>query len=264
MRGWVIRGGFGGSNVMSKTGAVVGKPPVSWAPVMSPRGYDRWMAGAATWAEMRELAVEQFGLFTAAQARRRGIHSYELTRRVRTGELFRAAHRGVYGFADQAATMHRFEDWAAQWLGMRPDVEAQTRRKAPDCIVSHESAALIRDLGTAVARGLFLTGPRRMAARSPAVHIYRREIGEQGADWDVVDGFPAATPRRIIVDLARDHLDGSHQGAVIADVIDAGLLSANEVAVLLDPFAGDWGETDGGALVALFTEAAGRPVRRPS
>jgi hypothetical protein len=56
-----------------------------------------------------------------------------------------------------------------------------------------------------------LTGPRRINTRSPRVHAYRRDIGARSVDWDITEGLPVATPGRIIADLARDDLDGSHQ-----------------------------------------------------
>jgi hypothetical protein len=118
----------------------------------------------------------------------------------------------------------------------------------------------MRDLGVIVAHGLFLTSRRRISVRSPNVRTYVRDIGQRGADWDIVDGLPVATPGRIIADLARDDVDGAHQGSVIADIVDGGLLSLEQVGVRLDPFAEQWGEPDGVALARRFAEAAGRPV----
>lgn len=235
---------------------------VSLADTTSPDCYYRCMADVEAWGRLHALAAGQFGLFTAAQARQHGVARYELARRTACGELFRA-HHGVYGFTEDSAGMFAFEDWAAQWLALRPDEDIERRRADPDCVISHDSAAVIQELGTIVARGLFLTGPRRINTRSARVHAYRREIGARGVDWDIVEGLPVATPGRIIADLARDDLDGAHQGTVIADVLDAGMLTLDEVGARLDPFAHRWGEADGAALVQRFLAAAGRPLRLP-
>lgn len=218
---------------------------------------------AEAWSRLHTLAAGQFGLFTAAQARRLGVPRYELARRAAAGELWRA-HHGVYGFTEDAADMFSFEGWAAQWLALRPDDDVERRRADPDCIISHDSAAVIRELGTIVARGLFLTGPRRINTRSEQVHTYRRDIGARGVDWDIVEGLPVATPGRIIADLAHDDVDGAHQGTVIADVLDSGLLTVEEVGARLDPFAHRWNEPDGVALAHRFAAAAGRPLRLPA
>lgn len=235
---------------------------LSRADITSPHCYYRCMADAQAWDRLREVAAGQFGLFTAAQARQHGVARYELARRAHSGELFRA-HHGVYGFTEDSAKMFAFEDWAAQWLALRPDADIERRRADPDCVISHDSAAVIRELGTLVARGLFLTGPRRINTRSARVHAYRRDIGEFGVDWDLVEGLPVATPGRIVADLARDHLDGAHQGAVIADVLEEGLLTLDEVGFRLDPFAHRWGESDGVTLAQRFLVAAGRPLWLP-
>jgi predicted transcriptional regulator of viral defense system len=219
------------------------------------------MAQAEVWRRLHDLAANQFGLFTAAQARDHGVPRDELARRTAALKLFRA-HHGVYGFTDDAADMHRFEDWAAQWLALRPEVDIDARRADPDCIISHDSAAVIRDLGTIVARGLYLSGPRRINPRSATVHAYRRDIGTLGIDWDVVEGLPVATAGRIIADLAREHLDGAHQGGVIVDALEAGQVTADEVAARLDPFARQWAEPDGLALARRFASAAGRELPR--
>ncbi|KRQ29540.1 hypothetical protein AOT83_23770 [Mycobacteroides sp. H001] len=218
------------------------------------------MVDAVVWCQLHALAADQFGLFTAAQARQRGVARYELTRRIAAGDLFRA-HHGVYGFSEDSADMFAFEDWAAQWLALRPSTDVELRRTEPDCIVSHDSAAVIRELGAVVARGLFLTAPRRINTRSARVHTYRRDIGDAGADWDIVEGLPVAMPGRIIADLARDHLDGAHQGTVIADVLEAGLMTLDDVGARLDPYVHQWDEADGVSLAHRFLVAAGRPAR---
>lgn len=210
--------------------------------------------------KLRELSKRQWGLFTAAQARQYGIAASELARRANTGELFRA-HRGVYGFTEDTVDMVLFENWAAQWLALKPAADIDARRAAPDCILSHASAASIRELGSIVSYGLFLTGPRRINVRSPQVHTYTRDIGARGVDWDIFEGLPVATPGRIVADLARADLDGSHQGTVISDIIEEGLMTLEEVGKRLDPYASRWGSPNGIELAQRFAAGACRPLQ---
>jgi hypothetical protein len=48
---------------------------------------------------------------------------------------------------------------------------------------------------------------------------------------------------------------------VIAEVLDAGLLTLDEVGARLDPFAHRWDEMDGVALAHRFFAAVGRRLR---
>lgn len=209
------------------------------------------MTVAGGWDGMRQLADRQFGLFTAAQARQNGLSNVELTQQLAAGELYEAERGvGVYAFTDND-TAFRFEQWAARWLALHPAADIDARRAAPDCIISHESAAVIRDLGSVVADGLYLTGPCPIN-KAPRVHTYVRDIGARGVEWDIVEGLPVAMPGRIVADLAAVRLDGSHQGTVIADIIHEGLLTIEEVGRRLDPYANSWGAPDGVALAQLF------------
>lgn len=237
---------------------------ISCGDVMSRRWYDRDMADARPWSWLHDLAADQFGLFTSAQAEARGISHDELHRRTDSGRLF-SAHPGVYGFSDAAADMLPYTDWAATWLALNPDRDIASRRCAPDFIVSHDSAASIRELGTVVSYGLYLTGSQDIAAASglSRIHFYQRDIGVGGVDWDLVEGLPVATPSRIITDLAADRIDGSHLGTVIADVVEEGLLTISEVSALLAPFASHWSEPSGVALAVRFAHDAGRALRAP-
>lgn len=111
------------------------------------------------WERLRQIAANQFGLFTAHQARALRVRRYELSRMADAGQLWRARH-GVYAFTDESADKYPYEDWAAQWLALRPAADVGERRGDPDVVISHQSAAEILDLGTIVSHDiLHLSGP---------------------------------------------------------------------------------------------------------
>lgn len=224
-----------------------------------PRCYHRrTMTGDDQLRRLRALAADQFGLFTAAQARKVHVDSSGLGRLIASDALFRVRDLEVYGFTDDAADKFLYEDWAAQWLALQPDADVEVRRNDPDCVISHDSAAVILELGTLVSHGLHLTSPQPISPRSPNVFTHQSPIGARGVDWDVVEGLPVSTAGRIIEDLARDDLDGSHQGTVIADAVGSGLISVAAAGVRLAPFAHQYRARDGLELAHRFADAAGR------
>ncbi len=218
------------------------------------------MAEAAGWHWLREIAVGQFGLFTAAQAGQQGIAGYELARRAKKGELLRVRH-GVYRCPGTAPACP-FEAWAAQWLALRPHDDIAARRAEPDGMISHQSAAVLRGLGAFDTQVLYLTTLTRIRPKATGVHSSWRAIGTRGADWGLVGGLPVATAGRIIADLARARVDDAEQGAVIADAVKFRVITVDEAAARLQPFAARWNEQDGLALAQRFTTAAGRTLTR--
>ena len=49
----------------------------------------------------------------------------------------------MYAFTEDAAAKHPYEDFAAQWLALRPGADIAERRAHPDVIISHQSAAAV-------------------------------------------------------------------------------------------------------------------------
>ncbi len=215
------------------------------------------MAQADPWHCLHDIAAGQFGLFTAAQARRHGIPGYQLARHVNHGNLVRVRH-GVYR-CTTSAPAHPFETWAAHWLALRPTADIAARRAAPDSMISHHSAAVIRGLGALDTAVLHLTTVNRIRPNSDRVRTSWRPLGTCGADWGIVAGLPVATAGRIVADLARPPGHDGVLGAVIADALRTGAVTVDELAARLHPFAPRWKEHSGQALAQRFVTAAGHP-----
>ncbi|MBV0917972.1 type IV toxin-antitoxin system AbiEi family antitoxin domain-containing protein [Mycobacteroides chelonae] len=208
------------------------------------------------WSALRQIASDQFGVFTAHQARAHTVPSYELTRMVADGQLWRVRH-GVYAFIDDLANKHPYEDWAAQWLALCPDTEIGRRRTDPDVVISHQSAAEILDLGTIVSHGLLhLSGPRRIRVRAANVHTHQCPVGTQGVDWELAEGLPVSTAARVIDDLTAAAVDGSHLGIAITDALERGLASAADLNARLDRHARAWGSASGNELAQRLMRSA--------
>lgn len=211
------------------------------------------------WSALRQIAAGQFGVFTTYQARIHAVRRDELARMTDNGELWRVRH-GVYAFSDSAACKHPYEDWAAQWLALRPASEIDGRRTDPDAVISHQSAAEILELGTIVSHGLLhLSAPRRIRARDTRVRTHQCPLGVRGVDWDLAEGLPVSTAARVIGDLAAAAVDGSHLGIAIADALERDLVSAADLHLRLERHARAWGNASGAELAQRLMRSATHP-----
>lgn len=209
---------------------------------------------------MRDVAEQQFGLFTAAQARAAGVAGYELARWTKSGPLYRVRH-GVYGFTDSEAYCW-FEDTAAAWVALNPSVDIGTRRRHPEAVISHNSAARLRGLGSPAAFTLQWTSPRRINVQDRLVQTRVGSFGTFGVDWDLLDGLPVSTPRRICADLLSERGDGGNVGTVIAACLYDGHVGLRELVDLAAPFGALWGCAigDGDAVIDVLLSSTEVPI----
>lgn len=209
---------------------------------------------------LRDVAEQQFGLFTAAQARATGVVGYELARWAKSGPLYRVRH-GVYGFAD-SETYCWFEDIAAAWLALNPSGAINARRLDPEAVISHGSAARLRGLGSPAAFTLQWTSPRRINVQDRLVETRVGSFGTFGVDWDLLEGLPVSTPGRICADLLSERGDGGNVGTVIAACLYGGHVSLRELVDLAAPFATLWGcaAGDGDAVIDVLMSSTEVPI----
>lgn len=208
--------------------------------------------------ELADLAAEQWGFVTTAQARSRGVSAQSMARLARQGLLERLSH-GVYRMAGSADTA--LEDLKVAWLALEPGrMVAERVLEAAPAVVSHRSAALAHGLGDLDADELEFTTAGRKQSRRPDVRLHRGEIAE--SDWSLVSGLPVTTPARTIEDLAIARTDGGHLAGVVRDAVAGELVDVDAVVQLLRPYAHLYGEApgDGEGLLRRFLEEAGMPV----
>lgn len=211
-------------------------------------------------SKLREVADNQFGLFTAAQARAHGVERYELARAT-NHDVLRRVHHGVYAFTESDYWCS-FEDWAAQWVALNPGGDIRRRRRQPEAIVSHQSAAAIQNLGSITTNWLNLSGPHRINVRNQRTRSHCRPLGSVGVDWHLYEGLPVATPARIVSDLAGEVIDGGHLGTVLEHCLDDDLLTRKQLVDLCAPHARRWQlrAEDGDGLVDLLLSSAREPI----
>jgi predicted transcriptional regulator of viral defense system len=143
-------------------------------------------------AQLFEVASEQSGYFTAAQAGTCGFSKPLLAHHARDGGRFIRVRHGLYRLREYPSSPR--EDVIAAWL-------AADRKVA---VVSHESALDLLDLSDVVPDAVHLTVPRsrryRRRTSGIAVHTTTRPL--RAGDVVVRDGIRVTSAERSILDAA--------------------------------------------------------------
>ena len=180
-------------------------------------------------AVLDELAADQFGLVTAAQAKTAEVDAVTLLR-LRDSGLLEGVGRGVYRLAGAVVPTHL--EIRVAWLRLDPARPAWKRDGTGDrdAVVSHRSACLLHELGDIPAQEVELTVPRRRTTREAGVRLHPGVRPFEPGDITISDGLPVTTVERTIVDLLRSGADAGHVGTVIADAERRGLVDLESLA----------------------------------
>lgn len=208
-------------------------------------------------AVVGDIASEQWGLLTAAQAKARGVSLQALARLTTHGRLERLSH-GVYRIA--GSPPHPLEGIRAAWLALAPSSMAWERaRHDVGAVVSHRSAARVHQVGDLDSDRVEFTTRRRRQTRRHDVkfHVVPLDRG----DWELVDGLPVTTLIRTVVDLTKSSLDGGHLAGVVRDSVVDHHVDVVGLASALDPYAHRYGVGPGRGdeLVTRLLQEAGIP-----
>lgn len=159
-----------------------------------------------------EIAADQHGYVTTAQAEAAGVGRRALNKMARRGSLQRISS-GLYRLVH-----FPFSPWG-QYM------EAVLWPRGVRGVVSHETALAIHGLSDVSPTRVHITVPRayRVRRKAPAVlAIHRADLPE--ADLDTYEGIPLTTPERTIRDCHADHLGPALVRQAIEDGRRTGLL----------------------------------------
>ena len=207
---------------------------------------------------LADLAAEQWGLITTAQAGALGVSAQQVARMASTGILERLRH-GVYRLAGNPPSS--LDDVRAAWLGLDPAITAAERltRSQPE-VLSHRSAARLHGLGDLEADVIEFTVAGRKQSRSSDVRFHVDD-GLQRSEWTLVDGLPVTTIETTIGQLAAERLDGGHLAGVVRDALVTHHLGIEAITAVLRPFAHHYGAPlgAGAEFLNLLLDQAGIP-----
>jgi len=162
-------------------------------------------------AGLFQIASEQRGYFTTAQAHEYGYSRSLLAHHAKTG-TFQRIYTGVYRFRDYPSTPR--EEIAAAWLSVGKDV----------AVVSHESALELWELGDLIPDAVHLTVPRtrRHLPRLPGVKIHTTTRPLDRGNVEVLEGVPVTTPGRTLLDAVEAYVQPDQMSFALYQAITRG------------------------------------------
>ncbi|MGE3445922.1 MAG: type IV toxin-antitoxin system AbiEi family antitoxin domain-containing protein [Acidimicrobiia bacterium] len=170
------------------------------------------------------LASEQAGYFTAAQAKSLGYSYQAQAHHVASGNWLRI-DRGLF----------RLTEWIP---GVHDELSRWTLWSRGQGIVSHESALAVHELGEFESAYVHLTVPPGFRSRDSALVLHHADLAD--IDIDRRTGYRVTSAVRSIVDVAGTGVDAAQLNRAIREALERGLLSLRALrgrAEAVDPKA---------------------------
>lgn len=202
-------------------------------------------------ASLSPLTSDQWGMLTAAHARRLEVSRVDLNRLLGDGTL-----EAVPG----AARVYRLtgvpedpdqDPVRAAWLQLGGGRLWDERIRDVDAVVSHRSAAHVRSLGDLIPRVHEFYVRTRVRPRRGDLRLRVRPRIEPN-DWSLSAGLPVCTIEKIVTDLLADHEDESAVAQIVRDGIRDGLLGRDELERAAAAYRSDYGHGSPAAFAALL------------
>jgi predicted transcriptional regulator of viral defense system len=179
---------------------------------------------------LADVAREQAGYVTAAQAKRLGAKGDDVVRLAKQGDLRRVTP-GVYALPGTFAGFR--EDMLAGWLRLAGD-RLPWDATDPAAVVSHASAAAVHGFGTFVPSSpTFTVRGRRFQPSDESLRLFTAQLEPIDWQWTVLpEGIrlPVTTAARTIVDLAFIGEERDHVLDALAEARERGLVDDLAVA----------------------------------
>jgi predicted transcriptional regulator of viral defense system len=161
-----------------------------------------------------EVAAEQGGYFTAAQARQAGYAYSQQYYHCSRGNWLRI-ERGIFRLRDfppgDREDLIRWSLWSRDQKGV------------PQAVVSHETALTVHDLSDVMPERVHLTVPRGFRKRVPAwCVLHFASLAEE--EIEPRPGYSVTTPLRTLMDVAGSALSQEHLDAAAKEALERGLV----------------------------------------
>lgn len=202
-------------------------------------------------ARLSPPAGDQWGMVTAAQARRVEVSRVDLKRLIDDGTLEPVAEAArVYRLTGAPDDLD-LDPVRAAWLQLGGSRMWNERVSRIDAVVSHRSAAHVRGLGDLIPWVHEFYVPTRRRPRRPDMRLRVRSRIEP-REWSLSSGLPVCTIDKIVADLLADREDESAIAQIAQDAMRDGLLSREEVRGAAEHHARDYGHPSVEAFLAVL------------
>jgi len=164
------------------------------------------------------LAAGQAGFFTAAQVLDLG-YSYQAQKHHVDHGNWARVDRGIFRIPEWPPSLN---DSFVRWV-------LWSKHRA---VVSHDSAAVVHNLGLLNPAKVHLTVPPGFRMDDPVVVLHRREL--PGGDVMLLDGVVVTTVVRTVLDVIDTQFDEELVASVVNDALDTGAASLRQLRRRLD------------------------------
>jgi len=164
-------------------------------------------------AQLYQIAEDQAGYFSLAQAQDLGLRRNQIYRDLQRGKFARAK-RGVYRFVQFPAS--RFEGIHIAVLGA-----------SPEAVVGFQTALHVFGLSDLIPDEIHLILPATSSRRRPGIRVHTIQLGY--GDVTQFEGLSITTVDKTIVDCAFAHVDDIHIRLAIHQSLQRGMTTKQKL-----------------------------------
>lgn len=202
---------------------------------------------------LETAASDQWGIITTAQAHREGITRLQLGRLAEQGVIQRV-RRGIYLLP--STQLNADLEIRTAWISLEPGTYIAERWDSPSpIVVSHESAALLHQIGDLIPQEHTFSVGTRKQTNQDDIHIFiNRRISE--AEISNLAGLPVTSVERTVADLAASKIERSYLATLATDALRKEGVRFKNLASYLNPFAAYYHANSGRDLLDEFQQEA--------
>ena len=168
-----------------------------------------------TEVQLYQIAEDQAGYFSLAQASELGLRRNQIYRDVQRGKFVSAA-RGVYRFVQFPAS--RFEE-----------VHRAVLSAGPQAVVGFQTALYVYELSDLIPDEIHLVLPPTSSRRRLGIRVHTIQLLPE--DMTEFEGLPITTVEKTIVDCAFAHIEDDQIRLAIYQALQRGMTSKQKLKV---------------------------------